>query len=84
MLYSVTLNDAELIILGHEAMRIGWGCPLIAPIEAIRGGVGSEVLGYINYFLPLAEMTAILSAWVIAIGAYYTASIVMRWLKAIS
>jgi hypothetical protein len=62
---------------GYEQLQIGWGCPLEAPIQSIGHGFGSELMGYINYFLPLSEMTAIL------VG-YYLASIAMRWIKAIS
>jgi hypothetical protein len=69
---------------GTEIIRIGWGCPLHAPIQNISAGIGSDILGYINYFLPLSEFAAILGGWVIAIGAYYMASIVLRWIKAIS
>jgi hypothetical protein len=68
----------------QEALRIGWGCPLEGPISRVSSGFGNELLGYVNYFLPIAEMAAILSVWVIAIGAYYVASIAMRWIKAIS
>jgi hypothetical protein len=69
---------------GYEALSIGWGCPLEAPIQSLAGGFGSELLGYINYFLPITEISLILSTWLIAIGLYYVASIVMRWVKAIS
>jgi hypothetical protein len=69
---------------GQEILRIGWGCPLHGPIQGITGGIGWEVLGYINYFLPISEFATILTGWVIAIGAYYLASIVLRWIKAIS
>jgi len=72
------------VIQGQEIIRIGWGCPLNAPIQNISVGIGGDILGYINYFLPLAEFSAILGGWVLAIGAYYMASIVLRWIKAIS
>jgi len=68
----------------NQALRVGWGCPLVNPINNITQGISSEILGYINYFVPLAEFTAILSLWVLAIGAYYIASIVLRWIKAVS
>ena len=69
---------------GEEVLRIGWGCPLEGPIERISTGFGAELLGYLNYFLPIAEMAGILTAWVLAIGAYYAASVVLRWARAIS
>jgi len=69
---------------GLDQIALGWGCPLETPIQNIGNGFGSELMGYINYFIPIGEMAAILAVWVIAIGAYYLASIVMRWVKAIS
>ena len=69
---------------GNEVLQIGWGCPIDSHIHNISEGFGSELLGYINYFIPLSEMVGISTAWLIAIGAYYMASVVMRWIKAIS
>ena len=72
------------VITGQQALAIGWGCPLHAPIQGIAAGMGVEVLGYINYFLPISELAAILVVWLVAIGAYYMASVVLRWIKAVS
>jgi hypothetical protein len=69
---------------GEQALQVGWGCPLEGPISGIRAAFGSELLGYVNYFIPIAEMAAILSVWVVAIAAYYVASVALRWAKAIS
>lgn len=44
---------------------------------------GSEVLGYVNYFLPVKQMIAIGQAWLVAIGVYYVYVAVLRWAKAI-
>lgn len=41
-------------------------------------------LGYINWFLPIGTFVSIASAWLVAIGLYYTYVIVARWLKVIS
>ena len=40
-------------------------------------------LGYINWFVPVSEMVAIGSAWLLAIGVYYIYSIIARWVKLI-
>jgi hypothetical protein len=58
--------------------------PFAAPIEMISATVGSEILGYVNYFIPISEMVAILFTWLGAILIYYSVTIVMRWAKAIS
>jgi hypothetical protein len=78
------LGEDSLMGDGNAALQVGWGCPFVEPIQAIRGQLGSEVLGYINYFLPISEMAGILSVWLISIAAYYLASPVLRWIKALS
>jgi len=72
------------VTAGNEILNIGWGCPIQPHIDTFATGFGSKILGYINYFLPLSEMVGITTAWLIAIGMYYIASVVMRWIKAIS
>ena len=58
--------------------------PFRGAIEGMKSMVGSEMLGYLNYFLPITEMLATLSVWVTAIMLYYIVSIIMRWAKVIS
>jgi hypothetical protein len=78
------LNDWGIDWNADPHRIIGWGCPLHGPIMSISSTFGGEMLGYINYFLPIAEMAAITATWVVSIGAYYAISIVLRWAKAIS
>ena len=68
----------------EEALRIGWGCPIETRIRTIRQGNAALWLGWINFFIPINEMAAMLVAWVAAIGLYYLASIVLRWFKVVS
>ena len=51
--------------------------PYISQLAAV------PFLGYINYFLPIAEMVAIGMAWLTAVGIYYVWQLALRWLKAI-
>lgn len=41
-------------------------------------------LGYLNWFMPVSEMLAIGSLWLVAIGVYYLWSVVARWINLIS
>lgn len=43
----------------------------------------TKYLGYVNYFVPVADMLVILSAWCTAIATYYLHQIVARWIKLI-
>lgn len=65
---------------------LGWlpKDPLLGPINSIRDTLGSELLGYINYFLPISEALTFLSAWVAYIAVYYIVSFALRWAKGIS
>jgi len=78
------LNEQDLLDAGQQSLVIGWGCPLETPISNVREMFGSELLGYINFFLPISEMVSIMAIWLISIAAYYVASVVLRWVKAIS
>ena len=69
---------------GMETLLVGWGCPLHAPIVNITSGMSGTMLGWLNFFFPISELAAILFVWVIAIGAYYIASVALRWKRAIS
>lgn len=42
-----------------------------------------DILGYINYFVPIGGMIKILTAWTACIIVWYAASVLMRWIKAI-
>lgn len=43
----------------------------------------SNVLGYVNYFVPVSACVAIAEAWLVAIGGWYMYQIVLRWVKAV-
>lgn len=40
----------------------------------------SDVLGYVNYFVPVSACVAIAEAWLLCIGAWYMSQVAMRWL----
>ena len=42
-----------------------------------------DIMGYINYFVPIGSMVKILAAWTACIITWYLASLLMRWTKAI-
>jgi len=68
----------------YQALQIGWGCPLEGPISNITSGPGGRLLGYINWVIPFGEMAAIMTGWLLAIGTYYVASVLLRWKRVIS
>lgn len=42
-----------------------------------------EILGYVNYFVPIQAMVNIALAWTGAIGVFYIYQAILRWAKAI-
>lgn len=43
----------------------------------------TQILGYVNYFVPIGAMLAIAAAWLSAIGIYYLVQTILRWAKTI-
>jgi hypothetical protein len=42
-----------------------------------------EVIGYVNYFIPVSFMVSVLQAWIVAVGSFYIWQVLLRWVKAI-
>lgn len=42
-----------------------------------------NILGYVNYFIPIRAMLAIAGAWLGAIGVYYLYQVILRKVNAI-
>lgn len=55
-----------------------------SPFKAISNSPISQYLPYINYFIDVAFILDVLSAWVVCIGVYYGYQVILRWAKAIN
>lgn len=59
----------------------------LLPDSPFRGFIDNIVsipyIGYLNYFVPISDFVAILTAWGTAIGLYYVVSAVLRTVNAI-
>lgn len=42
-----------------------------------------QILGYVNYFIPIRAMLGIAAAWLSAIGVYYIYQVILRKVHAI-
>lgn len=42
-----------------------------------------DILGYVNYFVPISAMLVVGTSWLAAIGIYYAVQTVLRWTKSI-
>lgn len=54
-----------------------------SPFKWIQGTGFEELLGQINYFIPISDFVSMLELWLVAVGVYYLYSIWARWVKAI-
>lgn len=54
-----------------------------SPFNFDRASEFADIMGYINYFIPIGTFLKILAGWLTAIGAYYVYSLILRWIKAI-
>lgn len=43
----------------------------------------SEILGFLNWFIPIDTMISMTEAWLTAIGIYYVLQAILRWAKII-
>jgi len=42
-----------------------------------------QILGWVNWVIPVGEMIAILEAWLVAVALFYVYQLILRWAKAI-
>lgn len=42
-----------------------------------------EILGYLNWFIPIEMMISITESWLTVIVIYYILQIILRWIKVI-
>ncbi len=86
MLYSFLIKFGNVLIKALGVVLTGLLAILPnSPFEKyiIQNSYIRQFVGYINYFVPVAEMLIVLESWCVAIAVYYGVQIVLRWLKAI-
>lgn len=55
-----------------------------SPFKMIDNTPIQQYLGYINWFVPVSFIVSTLELWLVAVGIYYTYSVILRWAKAIN
>lgn len=65
---------------------LSWICFALpdSPFKMLDSTPLHDILGYINYFIPIDFIINVLVAWTACILIYYGYSILMRWIKAIN
>lgn len=72
-----------LVSLGLQIISIFPASPFQPLINSLKGSAVAEVLGYVNWFIPIGTMLGILAGWLACIAAYYVYQIILRWIKVI-
>ena len=77
-----SLTDS-LVSLGLQVIQLFPESPLHPLIQSLENSAVVDWLGYVNYFVPVAQMLGILSVWLTCVAAYYVYQIIMRWIRVI-
>jgi len=54
-----------------------------SPFTLLSNSSVSQYMGWLNWLVPLQQMTAVLEVWCSAILIYYIYVVILRWIKAI-
>jgi len=52
-------------------------------LVSLLGGIDTQLLRAINYYIPINTMLGIANSWVLAVAMWYLYMILLRWVKAI-
>ena len=74
-------------LLDQLGAGISWVLNLL-PLSPFRNlgidNTGQQtVIGWLNYFVPIADMLALFAAFTVILLAYYALQVVMRWVKVV-
>lgn len=58
--------------------------PFTGVIDGMESDNVREILGYLNWFVPVHDIVIILSGWLSCIALYYLYVIILRWIRAIN
>lgn len=72
-----------LVTVALNIIQLFPASPIQPAIASLRGSAVEEVLGYVNWFIPIGTMVTILTGWLACIAAYYVYQIILRWIKVV-
>lgn len=56
--------------------------PELSPFASWQNTLDGNLLGMINWFVPISEMIVVIEGWGLAIALWYFARCILRWIKA--
>ena len=57
--------------------------PFRALIDSFNDTAIHQILCYVNYILPVAQMLSVFSLWLAGVGIYYVYQLIFRWVRMI-
>jgi hypothetical protein len=85
-MYAFVINCINALIRGMgKVLEIALALLPESPFRKylIENDTIREFVGYINFFVPVAQILIVLEMWCSAIALFYVVQIVLRWCKAI-
>ena len=68
-------------------IKLGNACVVFLPNSPFQSFLSQldkiPFLGYLNYFIPVAQIIAVTQLWVTAVGLFYLVQLALRWVKMI-
>jgi hypothetical protein len=77
-------NLLETINEWYDGLWVAVDFLFLSPFDKVSFAINdSQVLGMLNWLMPISECVALSIYWGTAIGGWYLASTMLRWAKAI-
>lgn len=74
---------AGLVTVALNIINVFPASPLQPLIATLQSSAVSEILGFVNWFVPIGTMIGILTGWLTCVAAYYVYQIILRWIKVV-
>lgn len=74
---------SALITLALNIISVFPASPIQPLLASLRSSAVSEILGFVNWFVPVGTMLGILSGWLACVAAYYVYQILLRWIRVV-
>ena len=72
-----------LVTLALNIISVFPASPIQPLLASLRSSAVSELLGFVNWFVPIGTMLGILSGWLACVAAYYVYQILLRWIRVV-
>lgn len=72
-----------LVTLALNIINVFPASPIQPLIASLRSSAVAELLGFVNWFVPIGTMLGILSGWLACVAAYYVYQILLRWIRVV-